>query len=184
MPSCLWKGDSSFEIMSSSRKRSSSKSQRGCFAPGGSGSRFNDAVPKVEFEIPSVDPEDLAAYLKASGVVKPPRPGTWHLHAFRATPVGGCPSRSCPNGLDSIREFCQVPDSVEFCVPEAVEVAESPPEGYFKCFEVFLTQCHLWFLIPEVVEKFLHGFRLSISQINPSTLSGFRSCSTLSGFWC
>ncbi|KAG2329940.1 hypothetical protein Bca52824_001120 [Brassica carinata] len=85
-------------------------SQRGCFTPGGSSSRFNDAVSKVEFEIPAVDPEDLAAYLKASGVVKTPRPGTLQPRAFRANPMAGCPSRSCPNVNNP---FHPIPDDLK-----------------------------------------------------------------------
>ncbi|KAG2328735.1 hypothetical protein Bca52824_011463 [Brassica carinata] len=87
----------------SSRRKSSSKSHRDCFVPGGSSSHFNDDVPKVEFEIPSVDPKEEKAYWKANGVVKTPRPGIWNPRSFRDNPVEGCPSRSCPNGLAAIR---------------------------------------------------------------------------------
>ena len=89
---------------------------------------------------------------------------------FKANPVAGCPSRSCPNGLAAIRHFCKVPELVEFRLPEAGEVALSPPEGYFTCYEAYLMQCHLRFPIPELNVHLLNPFNLSISQVNPCGL--------------
>lgn len=155
--------------MSSGRKVSS-KSSRDCFVSGGSSLQFNDAVPKVEFEIPTVDPEDVEAYLEANGGVKPPMPGIWSPPPYRANPVRGCPSRSCSNALAAIRRFCRIPESVKFRLPKAGEVARSPPEGYFTCYEAYLMKCHLWFPIPEILAKLLNSFRLSISQLYPCSL--------------
>ncbi|KAG2314837.1 hypothetical protein Bca52824_017959 [Brassica carinata] len=76
----------------SSKRKSSCKSRRDCFVSDGSSSQFNDVVPKVEFEIPLVNPEDREAYWKANGGVKPPRPGIWNPLLFRANPVKGCPT--------------------------------------------------------------------------------------------
>ena len=83
------------------------------------------------------------------GEVKPPRPGTWAPPMFRVDPVDGCPSKSCLNGLAAIRSFCRIPELVEFRLPEAGEVAEFPPDGYFTCFKAHLMQCHLWFVRPD-----------------------------------
>ncbi|KAF3533913.1 hypothetical protein DY000_02041547 [Brassica cretica] len=85
-------------------------------------------------------------------------------------PVGGCSSKSCPNGLAAIRSFCRVPELVEFLLPEAGQVAGSLPEGYFTCYEAYLMQCHLWFPIPEVILQLHNRFKLSIGQINPCGL--------------
>ncbi|XP_013628304.1 PREDICTED: uncharacterized protein LOC106334547 [Brassica oleracea var. oleracea] len=84
--------------------------------------------------------------------------------------MDGCPSKSCPNGLAAIRSFCRVPELVEFHLPETGEVAGSPPEGYFTCYEAYLIQCHQWFPIPEVIVRLFDRFKLSISQINPCGL--------------
>ncbi|KAF3535939.1 hypothetical protein F2Q69_00022744 [Brassica cretica] len=102
-----------------------------------------DVVPKVEFSAGSIDPEEVNAYWVGRGEVKPPVPGLWVPSPFKANPVAGCPSRGCPNGLAAIRRFCRVPELVEFCLPEAGEVALSPPEGNFTCYEAYLMQCHL-----------------------------------------
>ncbi|KAL0722990.1 hypothetical protein Bca4012_037589 [Brassica carinata] len=119
----------------SSRRKASNKSRRDCFVSGSSSSQFNNDMLKVEFEIPSVDPEDEERYWEANGGTKLPRPGI-----------------------------------LEFRLPEAEEVARSPPEDYFACFEAYLMQCHLSFPIPEVIAKLLSGFRLSIGQIYPCGL--------------
>ncbi|KAL0722981.1 hypothetical protein Bca4012_037580 [Brassica carinata] len=148
----------------------SGKSGRDCFVANGYSSQFNDAVPKVEFEIPSVDPEDAAAYWEACGGLKPARAGLWTPPPFIPNHEADCPSKSCSNGLTSIRYFCRVPESVHFCLPEPGEDASSPPEGYFTCFEVYLMQCRLWFPIPEVAVRLLSFYGLSIGQIYPCGL--------------
>ena len=135
-----------FWIMTS-RRKSSSKSRRSRSVPDGSSLQHENIAPKVEFSDHSIDPEEIDAYWTASGEPKNPTPGTWRTAPFRANPVEGCPSRSCPNGLDAIRSFCKFMESVEFRLPVAGEFAESPPNGYFTCFEVYLMQCHLWFLL-------------------------------------
>ncbi|KAF3539234.1 hypothetical protein F2Q69_00022899 [Brassica cretica] len=102
-----------------------------------------NVAPKVEFSDHSIDPEECNAYWTARGEPKHPPPGIWRPAPFRANPVDGCPSSSCLNGLDAIRNFCRVPELVEFRLPVVEEFVESPPDGYFTCFEVHLMQCHL-----------------------------------------
>ncbi|KAF2559815.1 hypothetical protein F2Q68_00016895 [Brassica cretica] len=118
-----------------SRRKSSSKSRRGRSVPDGSSLQHENIAPKVEFSDHSIDPEEIDAYWTASGEPKNPTHGTWRTAPFRANPMEGCPSRSCPNGLDAIRSFCKFMESVEFRLPVAGEFAESPPNGYFTCFE-------------------------------------------------
>ncbi|KAF2604792.1 hypothetical protein F2Q70_00025806 [Brassica cretica] len=102
-----------------------------------------NVAPKVEFSDHSIDPEECNSYWTARGEPKHPPPGIWRPAPFRANPVDGYPSSSCLNGLDAIRSFCRVPALVEFRLPVVEEVVESPPDGYFTCFEVYLMQCHL-----------------------------------------
>ncbi|KAF3554947.1 hypothetical protein F2Q69_00013743 [Brassica cretica] len=94
----------------------------------------------------------------------------WVPSPFKTNHVAGCLSKSCPNGPAAIRRFCRVPDSVEFRLPEAGEVACDPPEGYFTCYEAYLIQCYLWFPIPKLIVHLLNHFNLSISQVNPCGL--------------
>ncbi|KAF2597033.1 hypothetical protein F2Q68_00010538 [Brassica cretica] len=137
------------------------KSRHDHSVPDDSSSQYGNIAPKVEFAEHSAD-----AYWVARGNVKPPRPGIWHTHLYRANPVEGCSSRSCPNGLAASWSFCRVPESVEFRLPVAGEVAESPTDGYFTCFEAYLMQCHLWFPLLEAIMRLFSHFGLSISQIN------------------
>ncbi|KAF3569485.1 hypothetical protein DY000_02016622 [Brassica cretica] len=139
-------------------------SRRDRSIPDGSNSQHVGVVPKVEFLANSIDPEEIDAYWTARGEVKPPVHVLWVPPPFKTNHVAGCPSRSCPNGLAAIRRFCRIPESVEFRLPEGGEVAKSPPEGYFTCYETYLMQCHLWFPIPELIVQLLNRFYLSISQ--------------------
>ncbi|KAL0897991.1 hypothetical protein Bca101_081952 [Brassica carinata] len=107
------------------RRKASTKSCHDRSVPDSSSSQHNNVVRKVEFVVHSIDPDEVDAYWATSGEVKPPRPEMWTPLLFRANLVDGCPSRSCPNGLASIRSFCRVPESAEFRLPEAGEVAGS-----------------------------------------------------------
>ncbi|KAF3543445.1 hypothetical protein DY000_02007319 [Brassica cretica] len=154
------------ELNPSWKRKSSTKSRRGHSVPEGSSSQHVGVVPTVEFPAEPVDPEDVDAWRTAIEKVKPPVPVVWVPPPFKTNPVAGCPSRSCPNGLAAIRRFCKIPKSVEFRLPKGGEVVQSPPEGYFTCYETYLMQCHLWFPIPEPIVQLLSRFNLSISQVN------------------
>ena len=119
----------------SSKSKSSIKSRRDRSVPEGFSSQHVGVVPKVEFSAEPIDPEEVDAWRTAMGEVKRPVPVVWVPPLFKTNPVAGCPSRSCPNGLAAIRHFCRISESVEFCLPEDGEVAQSPPEGYFMCYE-------------------------------------------------
>uniref|UniRef100_A0A0D3DKG2 Uncharacterized protein n=1 Tax=Brassica oleracea var. oleracea TaxID=109376 RepID=A0A0D3DKG2_BRAOL len=154
----------------SSKRKSSTKSHHDRSVPDGSSSQHVNVMPKVEFSADTIDPEEIDAYWAARGEVKPPVPGLWVPSPSKTNLVAGCPSRSCLNGLAAIRRFCRVPDSVEFRLPEAGEVARDTPEGYFTCYEAYLMQCHIWFPIPELIVQLLNRINLSISQVNPCGL--------------
>uniref|UniRef100_A0A0D3CHT1 Uncharacterized protein n=1 Tax=Brassica oleracea var. oleracea TaxID=109376 RepID=A0A0D3CHT1_BRAOL len=53
------------------------------------------------------------------------------------------------------------------------ESVEDPLEGFFTCYEAFLTRCRMWFLIPEAIVRALDRFELSISQLNVAALQKF-----------
>ncbi|KAF2603142.1 hypothetical protein F2Q70_00026575 [Brassica cretica] len=81
--------------------------------------------------------------------------------------------RTSPAYLKTLREFYRVPSGVVFRVPVHGESAEDPPEGFFTCYEAFLTCCRMWFPIPEAIVRALDRFELSISQLNVMALQNF-----------
>ncbi|KAF2608637.1 hypothetical protein F2Q68_00044320 [Brassica cretica] len=129
-----------------------------------------EIVPKEEFE---VEQEEKEAYWDAlcGSIIPPPevfyptRPETQLDYTL--------PSRTSPPYLKTLREFYRVPSGVVFRVTVHGESAEDLPEGFFTCYEAFLTRCRMWFPIPEAIVRALYRFELSISQLNVAALQNF-----------
>ncbi|CDY23924.1 BnaC02g29490D [Brassica napus] len=157
----------------SSKRKSSTKSRRDHSVSEGSSSQHVGVVPKAEFPAEPIDPEEVDAWRTATGELIPPTHVLWIPSNFKPNPVPGCPSMSCPNGLAAIRHSCKISESVEFRLPDSGEVALSPSEGYFTCYEAYLMLCHLWFPMPKIIVSTYRSARL-IRVVY----------STSMGFWC
>ncbi|KAF3522562.1 hypothetical protein F2Q69_00047808 [Brassica cretica] len=152
-----------------SRKRSSKK-KTSPQSSSGNPCNNEEIVPKEEFE---VEQEEKEAYWDAlcGSIIPPPevfyptRPETQLDYTL--------PSRTSPAYLKTLREFYRVPSGVVFRVTVHGESAEDLPEGFFTCYEAFLTRCRMWFPIPEAIVRALYRFELSISQINVAALQNF-----------
>ncbi|KAF2614693.1 hypothetical protein F2Q70_00011749 [Brassica cretica] len=129
-----------------------------------------EIVPKEEFE---VEQEGKEAYWDAlCGSITPPTEDFYPTRpATQLDPT--LPSRTSPAYLKTLWEFYRVPSGVVFRVPVHGESAEDPPEGFFTCYEAFLTRCRMWFPIPEAIVRALYRFELSISQLNVAVLQNF-----------
>ncbi|KAL0854501.1 hypothetical protein Bca101_059653 [Brassica carinata] len=129
----------------SSRRKASSKSRHDHSVPDGSSLQNNDVVPKVEFVVHSIDPEEADAKWAAMGEELP----QWaYCHS----------------------EFLQSSEASRVLSAKDWRGSQISAEGYFTCYEAYLMQCHLWFLILEVITRLLNRFKLSIGQINPCAL--------------
>ncbi|KAF2616171.1 hypothetical protein F2Q70_00011887 [Brassica cretica] len=129
-----------------------------------------EIVPKEEFE---VEQEEKEAYWDAlCGSITPP-PEVFYPTRPATQLDFTLPSRTSPVYLKTLREFSRVPSGVVFRVPVHDESADDPLEGFFTCYEAFLTRCRMWFPIHEAIVRALDRFELSICQLNVAALQNF-----------
>ncbi|KAF3612001.1 hypothetical protein DY000_02049065 [Brassica cretica] len=152
-----------------SRKRSSKK-KTSPQSSSGNPCTNEEIVPKEEFE---VEQEEKEAYWDALCGLITPTPEVFYPTRPATQLDLTLSSRTSPAYLKTLREFLRVPSGVVFRVPVHGESAEDPSEGFFTCYEAFLTRCRMWFPIPEAIVRALGRFELSISQLNVAALQNF-----------
>ncbi|KAG2323099.1 hypothetical protein Bca52824_016312 [Brassica carinata] len=129
-------------------------------------SSTNEVIaPKEEF---GVDEDAKDAYYKAlcgslsslQDIPIPKRP-------VRLPNAPLTPSMVSPRYLATLRKFYQVPANFVF---GSSGNEYKGIEGFFTCYEAFLSYCRMWFPIPGTIVRGLHCFELSISQLNVPAL--------------
>ncbi|KAF3495794.1 hypothetical protein DY000_02052692 [Brassica cretica] len=142
---------------------SKKKTSKRCTSRGSSSEDVHDEilVPKVEFVPHSIDPAENKAWWTARyGSIIPPIQKSFPVMSHHSV-ERGAPSRSTSDFLQTVRSF-YIPDTVEFCIPRRGESADSPPDGYFTCYESFvLNPTSLQHLIGVVILSYDHGLSLT-----------------------
>ncbi|XP_013633428.1 PREDICTED: uncharacterized protein LOC106339173 [Brassica oleracea var. oleracea] len=128
------------------------------------------ALPEPVFLRFTASKEETREYRAALSVADIPPPDFWVPRRGTLPRSNECPSASNARSLRKFQNSRLIPDSVQFCLPEWGQDAETPTSGYFTCYEAFLLNCQLWFPIPRVIVELLDLFKLPISQLCPSSL--------------
>ncbi|KAL0702485.1 hypothetical protein Bca4012_058607 [Brassica carinata] len=138
------------------------------------------AVLAIDAKTIHVSYEEADSYwIDTCGAEVPP-PEPWTNVRPRAERITGEPSRSTYPFLDTVRNFCQVPEDVVFRLPRDRERADAPPQGWFTLYEAQMMRSRLLFPIPPIVVEVINCFDVLISQISPSGLKHLIGLLTLS----
>ena len=128
------------------------------------------ALPEPVFRRFTASKEETREYRADLSIADVPPPNFWVPRRGTLPRSNECLSASNARSLRKLQNSRMIPDSVQFCLPEWGQDAETPPSGYFTCYEAFLLNCQLWFPIPRVIFELLDRFKLPISQLCPSSL--------------
>ncbi|KAL0722605.1 hypothetical protein Bca4012_037204 [Brassica carinata] len=154
----------------SSRSRSS---KRNSSSHSSSGDSPVDEVVALKHEEEVYEDTREEYYKAVCGSCPPPRDIPIPRRPQRAPGAPFSPSMVCPEYLQLFRNFYQVPSGVTFRIPTVGESARDPPQGFFTCYEAFLSYSRVWFPIPGTIVRALRSYGLSISQLTVPSLESW-----------
>jgi len=79
-------------------------------------------------------------------------------------------SLSTPSRLTLLRGAHQIPHQIKLISPDPQNSPESPPPGHTCAFEIFFSECGLFFPLPDVLIDLMHEFGIALPQLCPNVI--------------
>ncbi|AEE32631.1 hypothetical protein ISN45_At01g043070 [Arabidopsis thaliana x Arabidopsis arenosa] len=79
-------------------------------------------------------------------------------------------SLSTPSRLTLLRGAHQIPHQIKLISPGTKTSPESPPPGHTCAFEIFFSECGLFFPLPDILIDLMHEFGIALPQLCPNVI--------------
>ncbi|KAG7636095.1 hypothetical protein ISN45_At02g006950 [Arabidopsis thaliana x Arabidopsis arenosa] len=73
----------------------------------------------------------------------------------------------------------EISPQIKLISPELTDAPESPPAGHTCAFEIFFSECGLYFPLLYILIEFMHEFRVALPQLYPNVIRTILSLLTL-----
>ncbi|CAA7017905.1 unnamed protein product [Microthlaspi erraticum] len=109
--------------------------------------------------------ERLRMFIESQAVRAPRR-----ARAKRKRPDPAGSTLSTQDSLDKMKSKFRISGNVKFVLPSPQDRADEPPPGHITLYESFVKGSLLWFLLPNLIVRYLRKYGLAFSQIAPRGL--------------
>ncbi|KAG7625232.1 hypothetical protein ISN45_At03g014830 [Arabidopsis thaliana x Arabidopsis arenosa] len=79
-------------------------------------------------------------------------------------------SLSTPSRLTLLRGAHQIPHQIKLTSPDPKTSPESPPPGHTCAFEIFFSECGLFFPLPDILIDLMYEFGIALPQLCPNVI--------------
>ncbi|VYS68377.1 unnamed protein product [Arabidopsis thaliana] len=79
-------------------------------------------------------------------------------------------SLSTPSRLTLLKGAHQIPHQIKLTSPDPKTSPESPPPGHTCAFEIFFSECGLFFPLPDILIDLMHEFGIALPQLCPNVI--------------
>ncbi|AEE82355.1 hypothetical protein [Arabidopsis thaliana] len=88
-------------------------------------------------------------------------------------------SQSTSRRLSLLKGAHGIPGRINLISPEATDSPETPSPGHACAFEIFFSECGLYFPLPDILIDFMHEFGIALPQLCPNVIRTILSLLTL-----